>query len=104
MRTDRRRGLQPGQHETRDGKRRQDGRAVGRGDGPTYRPADGAWQQGTAVAFSPDGTQVATGCGDDGRLWDAATGQPLGLPMKHADKVVAVAFSPDGTKACNRQL
>jgi WD40 repeat protein len=50
------------------------------------------------VAFSADATKVATGSVDGARLWDTATGQPLGLSMKHDDKVVAVAFSPDGTK------
>ena len=30
------------------------------------------------------------------RLWDAATGQPIGTPMLHRTRVEAVAFSPDG--------
>ena len=30
------------------------------------------------------------------RLWDAATGRPLGVPMIHQDWVYTVAFSPDG--------
>ena len=30
------------------------------------------------------------------RLWDAATGGPVGRPMGHDDRVSAVAFSPDG--------
>jgi WD40 repeat protein/serine/threonine protein kinase len=58
-----------------------------------------------AVAFSPDGTKLAAATGDDSflrrgeaRLWDAATGAPLGRPMKHDGPVNAVAFSPDGTK------
>jgi eukaryotic-like serine/threonine-protein kinase len=51
-----------------------------------------------AVRFSPDGTRVLTGSRDDtARLWDAATGQPLGEPLRHGNDVTAVAFSPDGT-------
>jgi WD40 repeat protein len=50
----------------------------------------------TAVAFSPDGRTVATGCKDKvARLWDAATGAPLGQAMAHRLPVDALAFSPD---------
>jgi tetratricopeptide (TPR) repeat protein len=49
------------------------------------------------VAFSPDGKAVLTGSWDHtARLWDAATGRPIGSPMPHRSLVVAVAFSPDG--------
>jgi arylsulfatase A-like enzyme len=36
--------------------------------------------------------------GRDGtaRLWDAATGKPLGEPMRHTGYISAVAFSKDG--------
>jgi len=35
-----------------------------------------------AVAFSPDGKSVLTGSWDNtARIWDAATGQPIGTPM-----------------------
>ena len=49
------------------------------------------------MAFSPDGKTILTGCWDrTARLWDAATGRPIGQPMRHPDVVWAVAFSPDG--------
>jgi WD40 repeat protein len=48
------------------------------------------------VAFSPDGKTILTGSSDHtGRLWDAATGRPIGAPLQHQDSVDAVAFSPD---------
>jgi hypothetical protein len=50
-----------------------------------------------SVAFSPGGKTVITGCEDHtARLWDAATGRPLGQTLKHGGIVHAVAFSPDG--------
>jgi WD40 repeat protein len=49
-----------------------------------------------AVAFSPDGKSVLTGSQDKtARLWDAATGEPIGKAMRHEGDVRAVAFSPD---------
>ncbi len=50
-----------------------------------------------SVAFSPDGKTILTGsCDTTARLWDAATGRPLGRPMEHRAPVWSVAFSPDG--------
>ena len=51
-----------------------------------------------AVAFSPDGTRVATGSSDgSGRVFDAATGAEVSR-LDHDAPVNAVAFSPDGTR------
>ena len=52
-----------------------------------------------SVAWSPDGTRIATG-DDDGtvRVWDAATGEPLRALTGHTKSVSSVAWSPDGTR------
>ena len=51
------------------------------------------------AAFSPDATKVLTASSDGtARLWDAASGTPLGEPLRHDRQVQALAFSPDGTK------
>jgi WD40 repeat protein len=49
------------------------------------------------VAYSPDGKTVLTGSQDKtARLWDVATGLPLGQPLGHQGFVGAVAYSPGG--------
>jgi hypothetical protein len=52
----------------------------------------------TAVAFSPDGSTVASGGGDGSlKLWDASTGEAKTQPpRKHTDAVTALAFSHNG--------
>ncbi len=51
-----------------------------------------------AVAFSPDGTLIATSSGDQtARLWDTATGRIVRTFTGHTSRVAGVAFSPDGT-------
>jgi WD40 repeat protein/serine/threonine protein kinase len=52
-----------------------------------------------ALAFSPDGRQIASASEDHtARLWDAATGVPLRELRGHADKVFSIAYAPDGTR------
>ena len=51
-----------------------------------------------AVAYSPDGTTVATASTDGtARIWDVATGTTRTTLTGHTDLVYAVAYSPDGT-------
>ncbi|MFN0136930.1 MAG: WD40 repeat domain-containing serine/threonine protein kinase [Phycisphaerae bacterium] len=50
-----------------------------------------------AMAGSPNGKLVATGARDATvRLWDAATGRPLGVGRGHIDAINAIAFSDNG--------
>src|SRR5262249_33269092 len=50
-----------------------------------------------ATAFSPDGRTILTGSREGtAHLWDAATGHPLGEPMRHRNVLRAAALSPDG--------
>jgi WD40 repeat protein/serine/threonine protein kinase len=60
----------------------------------------------TVVALSPDGKTVLTenqdwqkGIHHEARLWEAATGKPIGAPLPHKRLVKFGAFSPDGKTA-----
>ncbi|HEV8594380.1 MAG TPA: hypothetical protein VGR51_02510, partial [Thermoplasmata archaeon] len=53
------------------------------------------------VAWSPDGTKVATAAGDRFvRIW-TRTGQLLSTMQGHAGEPLSVAWSPDGTKVAS---
>ena len=57
------------------------------------------------MAFSPDGKTVLTGSQDKtARLWDAATGEPIGQPMEHRTRGHARGVQPRRQGRTHRQL
>jgi WD40 repeat protein/serine/threonine protein kinase len=80
-------------------------------DAATGQPVSPPLQHQESVAhaaFSPDGRHVVTASGNirnlaerkpgEARVWDAATGQPMTLPLQHRGPVHHAAFSPDGRR------
>jgi len=51
-----------------------------------------------ALAFSPDGSILASTSGGTLTLWEAATWQRLGDWTVHDEYITALAFSPDGSR------
>ena len=81
--------------------------AIGRGShvqlvdaetGKTLRLLTGHEGEVNDVAFSPDGSLIATASNDNtARIWEAATGIHRITLRGHSNLVGAVAFSPDGS-------
>jgi WD40 repeat protein len=51
-----------------------------------------------SIAFSPDGSRLATAAGGSAQVWDTASGRAVTTPLRHGGFVRAVQFSPDGRK------
>ena len=65
--------------------------------GSTSLDLQGQANPSAAVAFSPDGTRLATVSGKSARVWNVATGLPVGEELNdHTGEIKSVAFSPDG--------
>lgn len=68
--------------------------STGRKVGPPLLQQDGTG----SVAFSPDGTRLATGTESGSvRIWGVPSGEPRTPPMIHQDKIKRLLFSRDGT-------
>ncbi len=65
------------------------------------RISTGSTEEVTSIAFSPDGSTLATVSGVTIRLWNIASGQPLYSDLHFSGQtgsITDVAFSPDGTR------
>jgi WD40 repeat protein len=55
-----------------------------------------------SLAVRPDGQLLLTGSRDGtARFWDAATGLPLGPPLRHAGPVTHLGFNPKGLQVAS---
>ncbi|PAV18322.1 WD40 domain containing protein [Pyrrhoderma noxium] len=65
-----------------------------------YQPIEGHNGTVLSVAFSPDGSRIASGSGDETvRIWDSKSGNFIAGPFReHSNWILSVAFSPDGTR------
>ena len=53
----------------------------------------------TSLSFSPDGTSIVTGSEDKlAIIWDAKTGDQIGVLKGHQDSVNIASYFPDGKR------
>jgi WD40 repeat protein len=65
---------------------------------PELRRFPGHTDSVTSVAISKNGLRIVSGSEDGSvRVWETATGKPIGRPVKIKGKIYAVAIAPDGT-------
>ena len=50
------------------------------------------------AAFSPNGSAVVAICENSAQVWNAQTGRPMSLPLRHQGSVLSAGFSPDGAE------
>jgi RNA polymerase sigma factor (sigma-70 family) len=72
--------------------------ATGREQAVLRNPCRGGHVHVQALAFSPDGSLVATGGGLDHtiRVWETRSGRQLAHLLEHQGPILGLAFSPDG--------
>ncbi len=66
--------------------------------GPDWTPSATMEVRATSLAFSKDGSLLATGERKDIRLWKVAGGSPAGTLRGHTDWVTLLSFSLDGSR------
>ncbi len=74
------------------------GRTAGRNDTNILQTFERQPAAVTAVAFSPDGAQVAAGSVGEVRVYDAKTAARTLTLSGHRGTIHAIAYSPDGTR------
>ena len=67
--------------------------------GECLKTLEGHSEDVFSVAYSPNGTKIISGSGDETiKIWDANTGECLKTLKGHLDIIWSVAFSPDGKR------